>query len=280
MFFRPEIKEFTKNTLILTLFFTLILHLSWGYVAPYFGLGVNANNDANFSQLNTTYLGNIAAAVSLNVGLKEEETTKNGINLSNDIISIAEVLASPKDGERRLIGNNMIAIQSYVNVLKTDIVALLDQANDRTTALDEHIDILKSYYTKTSDRLLLINEQISELNNLLKSTNETTSLAKTTMEEKYKAFDYSGVDTVINDYVTAKNSENRAKVYLVYLQRFQRAYGILQWQNKVLLDTLINNREALIKHSTVVIPDSGSELLKKMGLIQTEEEAKASKTIE
>ena len=228
MFFRPEIKEFTKNTLILTLFFTLILHLSWGYVAPYFGLGVNANNDANFSQLNTTYLGNIAAAVSLNVGLKEEETTKNGINLSNDIISIAEVLASPKDGERRLIGNNMIAIQSYVNVLKTDIVALLDQANDRTTALDEHIDILKSYYTKTSDRLLLINEQISELNNLLKSTNETTSLAKTTMEEKYKAFDYSGVDTVINDYVTAKNSENRAKVYLVYLQRFQRAYGILQ----------------------------------------------------
>lgn len=280
MFFRPEIKEFTKNTLILTLFFTLILHLSWGYVAPYLGLGANASNDTNFSQLNTTYLGNIATAVSLNVGLKEQETAKSGINLSNDIISIAEVLASPKEWEKRLIGNNMIAIQSYVNVLKTDIVALLDQATDRTVTLDEHIEILKSYYTKTADRLLLINDQITELNNLLQSTADTTTAAKTIMEEKYKAFDYSGVDTVINDYVIAKNSENRAKVYLVYLQRFQRAYGILQGQNRILLDTLINNRESLIKHSTVVIPDSGSDLLKKMGLIQTEAESKSAQTIE
>ncbi|MDD2694090.1 MAG: hypothetical protein PHY14_04105 [Candidatus Gracilibacteria bacterium] len=280
MFFRPEIKEFTKNTLILTLFLTLVLNLSWGYLAPYLGIKASASNDTNFSQLNTTYLGNIATAVSLNVGLKEQETAKSGINLSNDIISIAEVLASPKEGEKRLIGNNMIAIQSYVNVLKTDIVALLDQATDRTVTLDEHIEILKSYYTKTADRLLIINDQITELNNLLKSTAETTTAAKTTMEEKYKAFDYSGVDTVINDYVIAKNSENRAKVYLVYLQRFERAYGILQSQNKILLDTLINNREALIKRSTVVIPDSGSDLLKKMGLIQTEEESKSTQTLE
>lgn len=280
MFFRPEIKEFTKNTLILTLFLTLVLNLSWGYLAPYLGIKASASNDTNFSQLNTTYLGNIATAVSLNVGLKEQETAKSGINLSNDIISIAEVLASPKEWEKRLIGNNMIAIQSYVNVLKTDIVALLDQATDRTVTLDEHIEILKSYYTKTADRLLIINDQITELNNLLKSTAETTTAAKTTMEEKYKAFDYSGVDTVINDYVIAKNSENRAKVYLVYLQRFERAYGILQSQNKILLDTLINNREALIKRSTVVIPDSGSDLLKKMGLIQTEEESKSTQTLE
>ena len=48
------------------------------------------------------------------------------------------------------------------------------------------------------------------------------------MESHYKAFDYSGVDTVIGDYVNAKNQENRARVYLVYLERFQRAYGILQ----------------------------------------------------
>ena len=95
--FRPEIKEFTKNTLILTLFFTLILHLLWGYVAPYLGLGASASNDANFSQMNTTYLGNIATAVSLNVGQRAKESGKVGVNLSNDIISIAEVLSSPSE---------------------------------------------------------------------------------------------------------------------------------------------------------------------------------------
>lgn len=64
----PEIKEFTKNTLILTLFFTVILHLSWGYIRPYLGLGANAENDANFIQINRTYLGSIATAASLNIG--------------------------------------------------------------------------------------------------------------------------------------------------------------------------------------------------------------------
>lgn len=228
MIFRPEIKEFTKNTLILTLFFTLIIHLSWGYIMPYLGLGANAGNDANFVQMNTTYLGNIATAVSLNVGMKEKETNANGVNLTNDIISISEVLASPDIGEKRLIGNNMIAIQSYINVLKTDLVALLDQSADRTNALDEHIDILKSYYTKTSERLLLIQEQITELETILQASADVTNSAKTTMEEKYQAFDYSGVDSVIDSYVDAKNQENRARVYLVYLQKFQNAYAVLQ----------------------------------------------------
>lgn len=275
MFFRPEIKEFTKNTLIFTLFFTLVLHLSWGYVAPYLGLKANADNDANFSQANMTYMGNIATAVSLNVGMGGKQVSNTPVNLSADIISIAEVLASPRDGQKRLIGSNMLAISAYVNVLKTDIVGMLDQATDRTRTLDEQIELLKSYYTKTNERLALINEQINDLKGIITSSMEVTNTAKSSMEMQYQAFDYSGVDGLIEDYVTAKNNENKARVYLVYLERFQRAYGILQGKNKVLLDTLINNREALIKKATVVIPDSGSDLMKKLNLIETEAESKA-----
>ena len=275
MFFRPEIKEFTKNTLIFTLFFTLVLHLSWGYVAPYLGLKANADNDANFSQANMTYMGNIATAVSLNVGMGGKQVSNTPVNLSADIISIAEVLASPRDGQKRLIGSNMLAISAYVNVLKTDIVGMLDQATDRTRTLDEQIELLKSYYTKTNERLALINEQINDLKGIITSSMEVTNTAKSSMETQYQAFDYSGVDGLIEDYVTAKNNENKARVYLVYLERFQRAYGILQGKNKVLLDTLINNREALIKKATVVIPDSGRDLMKKLNLIETEAESKA-----
>ncbi len=275
MFFRPEIKEFTKNTLIFTLFFTLVLHLSWGYVAPYLGLKASADNDANFSQANMTYMGNIATAVSLNVGMGGKQVSNTPVNLSTDIISIAEVLASPRDGQKRLIGSNMLAISAYVNVLKTDIVGMLDQATDRTRTLDEQIELLKSYYTKTNERLALINEQINDLKGIITSSIEVTNTAKSSMETQYQAFDYSGVDGLIEDYVTAKNNENKARVYLVYLERFQRAYGILQGKNKVLLDTLINNREALIKKATVVIPDSGSDLMKKLNLIETEAESKA-----
>ena len=76
MFFRPEIKDFIKNTLILTLFFTLVLDLSWSYVAPYLGIGASAgSNDSRFVQADNTYLGNVATALSLSLGQKEKQKT-------------------------------------------------------------------------------------------------------------------------------------------------------------------------------------------------------------
>lgn len=165
----------------------------------------------------------------------------------------------------------MVALQAYVSLLQTDIVSLLDQSTDRTVALDEHIELLKSAYTRTAERLTIIGEQISDLKAIEANALSTTAAAKAKMEEKYKSYEYTGVDTVIDDYVRAKNDENTSRVYLAYLERFQKGYGILQAQNKKLLDTLINNREALIKRSFVVIPDTGSDLLKKLNLLQTEE---------
>jgi hypothetical protein len=41
-----------------------------------------------------------------------------------------------------------------------------------------------------------------------------------------------------------------------------------------LLDTLINNKEALIKDAFVVIPDSWADLLRSFDLIYSEEEFK------
>ena len=225
-----------------------------------------------------SYIGNIATAFSLNIGQKTKPVLPGNNNLMDDTISISEILASPKDGERRLIGSNMLSLQSYLNVLKVDIIALLDEADDRAHALDEHIDILKSYYIRTSERINLLAEQSRDLSVILTAASQTTEAAKKGMEEKYKAFEYEGVESVISDYVSAKNEENRARVYLAYIERFQRGYGILQGQNKKILDTIINNRAALINKTAIVIPDSGSDLLKKMNLIITEADYKKANT--
>lgn len=271
----PEIKEFTKNTLIFTLFFTLVIHLGWGYITPYLSTWVGASNEKSFKQSDMSYIGNIATAISLNIGKIEKTQAGWETNIWDSNITIAEILANPKEGEKRLIANNMLALQSYLNILKTDILSLLDTSSDRTTALDEHIEILKSYYTSTSERTLLLAEQSRDLQAILISASERTEAAKLAMEEKYSAFEFEWVDEVIDSYIRVKNEENRAKVYLTYIQRFQRGYGILQGENRKILDTLINNREALIKSSIVVIPDSGTELLKKLKLLTTEEEYKA-----
>lgn len=184
---------------------------------------------------------------------------------------MSEVLANPKDGTSRLIGSNMLAIDQYIELLRTDIISLLDNSGDRGVALDEHIDLLKSAYTKTSERLLLIDEQTRDLSSRIEAAGVTLATTKQKMEEKYQNKDPKDIDKIIEDFSKAKEDESRARAYMVYLERFRSGYIVLQTQNKKLLDTLINNREALIKRATVIIPDTGSDLLKKLNLIQTEE---------
>lgn len=88
------------------------------------------------------------------------------------------------------------------------------------------------------------------------------------------------MDDTIDDYITAKNSDTRARVYLIYLDKYKKSYITLQSRNLKLINTLEDNKEALIKRSTVVIPQSGTELIKALKLIQTEAEANAQKALQ
>jgi hypothetical protein len=60
----------------------------------------------------------------------------------------------------------------------------------------------------------------------------------------------------INKYLELKKEYYYARTYVVYINHFLNEYNYLNEYNKILLDTLINNREALIKDAFVVIPDS------------------------
>ncbi len=281
MVFTSEVKSFIKNTLILTLFFTLVLHLSWWYIGPMLWLKTNAGaNDLSFQQTDITYMGNIATAMSLSIGQKKILIKNIGVNPSSDTISIAEVLSSPHAGQQKLIGSNMLAVSSYMNVMSTDIPTLLDNAVDRTTTLNEHISLLKSYYNRTLERLTVIGEQIADLQGIIAQSATTTNESKSIMQSSYQGYDYAGVDGAIDTYIWAKNRDTRARVYLIYLEKYQKSYLALQVRNLQLIDTLMSNREALIKRTTVVIPNSGSDLIKALKLIQTQAEANAQKTLQ
>lgn len=237
-------------------------------------------NDLSFQQADMTYMGNIATAMSLSIGQKENQLKYAGVDLSSSTISIAEVLSTPNAGQQKLIGSNMLAVSSYTNVLSMDIPNLLDGAADRSTALDEHISLLKSYYNRTLERLTIIGEQIADLRGIISQSTATTNGAKTTMQNSYVGFDYSGVDTVIDTYLVAKNIDSRARVYLIYLETFQKSYTALQIRNLQLIEALVNNRDALVKRSSIVIPASGTDIIRTLKLIQTEAQAKAEKALQ
>lgn len=279
MVFTSEVKNFIKNTLILTLFFTLILHLSWWYIGPIFWLKTSAGaNDLSFQQADINYMGTIATAMSLSVWQKVLPIKNTSVNLPNSTISIAEVLSSPLSGQQKLIGSNMLGVSSYANVLSTDIPNLLDNAVNRGIVLDEHISLLKSYYNRTLERLSLLNEQIADLRGIIKESTSASDKSKSIMQLSYDGYDYSEVDKAIDTYIWSRNTDTRAQVYLVYLEKFKKSYTALQIKNLKLIDTLVNNKDALIKRSTVVIPNSGSDLIKTLKLIQTESEFNTDKT--
>ena len=68
MAFSPEIKNFIKNTLLLTFLFAVVLHFGWDYIMSPFSLPASAQNDQNFDRANISYMGNVATALSLNLG--------------------------------------------------------------------------------------------------------------------------------------------------------------------------------------------------------------------
>lgn len=223
-------------------------------------------------------MGNIATALSLTLWRSGDTLRTQESGDIDTVISISEVLTDAKKWEEHLIATHMRAISSYLNILKTDIRTLLDESNDRKNTLDEHIELLKTSYIRTSERALILSEQSRELQSILWEAQIQTANAKKAMEEWYKSFETTGIESTIESYVESKKTESQARVYLAYVERFQRAYGILQGQNKKILDTLINNRAALISQSVVVIPDSGSELLKKLNLVVSEADYKEANT--
>ena len=281
MAFTPEIKNFIKNTIIFTLIFAVVIHFSWEYFSSLSGSSAQAHNNANFENANISYVGNSATALSLRIGgIIPQKNTNLSNNSVDNTISIAEVLNNPVAGQEKLIASNMTAIIAYANILKTDIVAMLDTAANRQASLDNHISLLKSYYLKTQERLNIIGEQKTEVQSLLSNATNAQNTAKNTLQNSYNVFEYSGVNSAINDYLDAKNLDSRMKIYAIYLDRFEKSYLALQNKNRKILDALMNNREGIIKKSMVVIPDTGTDIIKELGLIQSEADYKAKQALQ
>lgn len=281
MAFTPEIKNFIKNTIIFTLIFAVVIHFSWEYFSSLSGSSAQAHNNANFENANISYVGNSATALSLRIGgIIPQKNTNLSNNSVDNIISIAEVLNNPVAGQEKLIASNMTAITAYANILKTDIVAMLDTAANRQASLDNHISLLKSYYLKTQERLNIIGEQKTEVQSLLANATNAQNTAKNTLQNSYNVFEYSGVNSAINDYLDAKNLDSRMKIYAIYLDRFEKSYLALQNKNRKILDALMNNREGIIRKSMVVIPDTGTDIIKELGLIQSEADHKAKQALQ
>lgn len=208
--------------------------------------------------------------------MHQKEKQDTPVHLYEDVIPVGEILADAGTGRKKLISSNMVAVGEYLNVLKTDVNQLLDSANDREAMLESFLDQLRYRYTATNTYLGTLSSQVKELQSAVAASDQSIESIKNNMTSAYKNLDYDKTEELLNDYLAEKQKNTYARTYLVFLGKFIATYQTLNNYNKTLLDTLINNREALIKNVTVVLPDSGANLMKPLNLIKTEAEWKAA----
>ncbi len=85
----------------------------------------------------------------------------------------------------------MQSIQTYVNILETNIVKTLEEAADRRLTLDEHIALLKYYGNKTNDTLIILDEQILDLKSIINNSTTETTRSKETLQTSLSSLNYT-----------------------------------------------------------------------------------------
>ena len=277
MALRSEIKDFVRRVLLLGVLLSFFVNIAYTYYRSVSsGNEASASgNDVAFKKKAVPYLGDTAVALSLNVGLSKKSEQDAPVRLYEDVMPIAAALSDKGEGRKKVISSNMVAASEYLNILKTDVNKLLDQSSDRQATLESFTDQLKYRYKSTNTYLSTLSAQRAELQQAVSDSTTKIDATKAALSVAYKNLDYDKTEELLTQYLELKDRETYARTYLVFVDKFAATFSALNTYNKTLLDTLINNREALIKDVTVVLPDSGTELMKKLSLIKTEAEFKA-----
>lgn len=213
-------------------------------------------------------------AITTNIWTRLKDRTEAPANIYNDVMSISYILGNKQIARDKIISQNMMRINEYLNILKMDLKTSLNQSNDRANVLDTYINQLETRYSTTIENINNLKNQRTVLISSVNENNSAIESTKTKMSSDFKVFDSQSVIEDVDTYLKARDSYTYARTYIIFIDKFLVYYTYLNNYNKKLLDTLINNRDLIVKNSQLVIPDSGSDLLKSLNLIYTEAEFK------
>jgi hypothetical protein len=68
------------------------------------------------------------------------------IAVYKDVMTISQIIANNSKAQDKIITSNMLILNEYLNVLKTDVKALLSASNDRSSTLNAFIAQLEYRY--------------------------------------------------------------------------------------------------------------------------------------
>lgn len=234
-------------------------------------------NTNSFENVNSSALGKTWVAITTNVWIKYKQRTEIPATIYKDVFSVNKMVQNWELWSDELISANMIIVEEYKNILKTDIKSILDQSKNRAEILDALIEQFEFRYEKSVKQIISLNEQKAIFEREMNEANSQIEILKVKINTDYKKRDSVASKENITNYLEQKNKYNYARTYIIYINHFLSDYVSLNDYNKKLLDTLINNKDAIVKEAYVVIPSSWAGLLKEFDLLYEESEYKATK---
>lgn len=234
--------------------------------------------NAAFKNVKSSWLWGVSVALTSNIGTRLKERQSLPANIYEGTLDVGTSIGDGNGINKEIIRKNMSFVKDYLNILKTNVLDLLDTSSDRKATLENFIAQLELRYKDASLNLKELSTQLQNLQNDMTSVNEKIASLKTKIDVDFKVFDATSTNENIEEYFSLRKQYTYDRTYIIFINQFVRQYNFLNEYNKKLLDTLINNKWALSSSSFVVIPDSGWDLLKKLNLIYDEAEYKAQKT--
>jgi len=220
-------------------------------------------------------LATVWVALTTNIGTRFQQMHRTPVTAYQWAVEVGAILANHTQAKDELISHHMLALNEYYHILQTDIRALLSEKVDRWDALDVFIDQLKYRYEIATQNIQTLSSQKTDLLKSYNSSLNDVENIKRKMGVDFSQFNAQNTIENIDQYLIRKQENTTAYAYIVFIDRFLNYYETLNEYNQLVLDTLINNREILIKNTQVVIPDTGGELLRQLNLLYDEADWKS-----
>jgi hypothetical protein len=170
--------------------------------------------------------------------------------------AIAKTISDKKYANNTTLSNNILLLREYYNVLRTDIKKMISSSYNKRETLNAYIEQLKYRYNNANAQSRILVKKKTQLSQDLKISGERINIIKKKIDSDFKKFDAKATEKNINDLLVLKAEYNYAKTHIIFINQYLKQYQNLNNSNKKLLDTLINNKEAIIKNTQIVIPDT------------------------
>jgi len=161
--------------------------------------------------------------------------------------------------------------------MKMDFAWVIKKSNDKSKTLSNLLKQLNIRLQNANSNIQNLTKQKSILITEYEKINTQIETLKRELEKDFNTNNSNRVFTHVDNYYSLKQKEVILKTNIIFIKNFLSKYNILNRYNLILINTLILNKDIISKDSYLVIPNSGTEVLREFNLLFTETEFKNKK---